>query len=58
MKIKNADTVCFLLTSLVCLQQGNVKKSEKSYDRLKEFEWNFQENMSYDNIKNHQKIGF
>ena len=26
--MKNADIVCYMLTSLVPLQQGNVKKSE------------------------------
>ena len=27
MKVKNAVIICFMLTSLVSLQQGNVKKS-------------------------------
>ena len=26
---KNADIICYMLTSLVSLQQGNVKKSKK-----------------------------
>ena len=29
LKVKNADIICYMLTSLVSLQQGNVKKSEK-----------------------------
>ena len=29
MKVKNADIICYMLTSLVYLQQGNVKKSRK-----------------------------
>ena len=28
--MKNTNIICFMLTSLVSLQQGNVKKSEKS----------------------------
>ena len=28
LKKKNADIICYMLTSLVYLQQGNVKKSE------------------------------
>ena len=27
---KNTDIICYMLSSLVSLQQGNVKKSEKS----------------------------
>ena len=30
MKVKNADTIYYMLTSLVSFQQGNVKKSKKS----------------------------
>ena len=28
--LKNADIICYILTSLVSLQLGNVQKSEKS----------------------------
>ena len=29
MKVKNADVVCYMLTSLVSLKQGNIEKSEQ-----------------------------
>ena len=28
LKVKNADIICYMLTSLVCLQQVNIKKSK------------------------------
>ena len=49
-KVKYADIICYMLTPLVFLQQGNVKKSEKlilkekifiSSERREEFQWNF-----------------
>ena len=30
LKVKNADIICYMMTPLVSLQQGNVKKSKKS----------------------------
>ena len=32
---KNADIICYMLTSLISLQQGNLKKSEKSMKIVK-----------------------
>ena len=32
---KNADIICYMLTSLISLQQGNLKKSEKSVKIVK-----------------------
>ena len=32
---KNADIICYMLTSLISLQQGNLKKSEKSMKMVK-----------------------
>ena len=32
---KNADIICYMLTSLISLQQGNLKKSEKSIKIVK-----------------------
>ena len=29
---KNADIICYMLASLVCLHQGNVKRSKKLMD--------------------------
>ena len=30
LKVKNVDIICYMMTSLDSLQQGNVKKSKKS----------------------------
>ena len=32
---KNADIICYMLTSFISLQQGNLKKSEKSVKIVK-----------------------
>ena len=64
--------ICYILTSLVSLQQGNVKKSEKSIKILniegKKFSYLlndsrnlneiFKKDVVYDNIKSHKKAEF
>ena len=74
-KWKIADIICYKLTSLVSLQQGNVKKSRKllkidessqywqrnsSYNLndLSNFNDIFRKDVTYDNIKSHEKPGF
>ena len=69
-RLKNADVTCYMLTSLVSLQHGNIKQSEKlmkivnlkkkifiSSERVGEFQWNFQQRCDYDNIKSYKKPG-
>ena len=71
MRIKNADILCNMLTSLVSLQQGNVKKSEKLIKivnivekkywylltNLRNFNETVRKDVTYDNIKSHKKTG-
>ena len=68
MKVKNADTIYYMLTSLVSFQQGNVKKSKKSMkiiniegENLNIFwtTWGYYDifNDTYI-IKSHKKAGF
>ena len=68
MKVKNADTIYYMLTSLVSFQQGNVKKSKKSVkiintegENLNIFwtTWGYYDifNDTYI-IKSHKKAGF
>ena len=70
--LKNADIICYILTSLVYLQQGNDKKLKKLMKvvdideenlhifRKKDF-GNFnkisRKNVPYDDIKSHKKPG-
>ena len=40
-RLKNADVTCYMLTSLVSLQQGNIKQSEKLMKIVNTEEENF-----------------
>ena len=65
-KLKKADIICHMLSSLVYLEQENVEKTQKfdeycsiltkkiflSFERFEEFQWNNQ-----DDIKRHKKAG-
>ena len=69
MKVKNTGVICYLLTLLVSLQQGNVKKSKKSIkivniegENLQIFWTTWEDSMklsvksvAYDNNKNNKK---
>ena len=71
-KWKYADIICYKLTLLVFLLQGNVKKSKKSMktanidrkksswllNELRIFNQIFRKGVTYDNIKNHKKPVF
>ena len=72
LKVKeNADAICYMLTSLVSLQEGNDKKIEKLIkignieeenslyllNELSNFNEIFSEDVTYDNIKSPKKTG-
>ena len=72
LKVKeNAEAICYMLTSLVSLQEGNDKKIEKLIkignieeenslyllNELSNFNEIFREDVTYDNIKSPKKTG-
>ena len=72
LKVKeNAEAICYMLTSLVSLQEGNDKKIEKLIkignieeenslyllNELSNFNEIFSEDVTYDNIKSPKKTG-
>ena len=70
LKVKeNADAICYMLTSLVSLQEGNDKKNRKIDKNIEEenslyllnelsnFNEIFREDVTYDNIKSPKKTG-